>query len=224
MANPRPAPAAASPSLPRPGPGGAAGADGPILSWNKPCTRVHDAAFGYSLLSWCSTFEFGSHPCLVYKAVSSPRATRCDNWAQGCAGGVASFGPAPISNATHGSPAFLLGQQVSALVHERKRLQSAARDAKRASQPRPAPAAVNLRPGPGGRPFERTRPLLEKGLHACARPGLRLRAVQLAQHLRVRVAPLPRLKSGLLAPHHALRQLRARLNRRRHGLRPGTHQ
>ena len=34
--------------------------------WNKARTRVHDPTSGYALLSWCSTFEFGSSSCLIY--------------------------------------------------------------------------------------------------------------------------------------------------------------
>ena len=95
------------------------------------------------------------------------------------------------------------------------------------ANPRPAPAAASLtllRPGPGGRRRGRTYPLLEGDENTRARRNLRLRALQLVQNLRVRVAPLPRLKNGLLAPRHALRQLGAGLHRRRHGLRPGAHQ
>ena len=66
-------------------------------------------ATGYSLCSWFSTYEYGSCHCLVCKAVSSPRVTRCHNWARGCPGGATDFGPAPIGNAAHGSPVFHLG-------------------------------------------------------------------------------------------------------------------
>ena len=65
----------------------------------------------------------------------SPRATRRDNWARGCTGGATDFGPALLDNVTPGSPAFLLGKQVGALVLGLKRLQIAARDARRAAQP-----------------------------------------------------------------------------------------
>ena len=104
---------------------------------------MHDATSGYALCSWYNTSEFGSRPCLACTKVSSPRATRCDNWARGSTGGATNFGPAFISNATPGSPAFLLGQQLGALVLERNRLQIAARDAKRAALP--------ISPGAGAR-------------------------------------------------------------------------
>ena len=66
--------------------------------------------------------------------VSSPGPTRCDKWPRGCTGGATDFCPALINNVTPGSPAFLLGQQVGALIQERKRLQQAAREAKRVTQ------------------------------------------------------------------------------------------
>ena len=97
--------------------------------------RVHDAASGCALCGWCQTFELGSCLCLFYIAVSSPRATCCDNSARGCIGGIADVGKALVLNTTPGSPAFHLGQQVGALVLERDLLRIAARDAKRAARP-----------------------------------------------------------------------------------------
>ena len=110
---------------------------------------MHDPTFGYALSIWCSTSEFGLRPCLVCKMASSPRATRCDNWARGCTGGATDFGPALINNATPGSPAFLLGRQVGAQVLEHNQLRIAAREANRAAQPgqfrRGCPTGVRFR-------------------------------------------------------------------------------
>ena len=82
----------------------------------------------------CCFFEPGSRPCAVCKMIPPPRSTRCDNLARGCTSGSSDFGPALIDNMAPGPPVFLLSQLVGALTQERKRLQQAAGEAKRAAQ------------------------------------------------------------------------------------------
>ena len=116
-------------------PGVVARPGGSFPCWNKACARVQKATSGRALCDRCQTFEFGSRPCLRCKMTSSPRATRCDNLARGCTGGIAEFGPALIPNTSPGSSVFLLCQQVGALALERDQLRIAARNAKRATRP-----------------------------------------------------------------------------------------
>ena len=52
--------------------------------------------------------------------IPSPYASRYDNWARGCPGGSADFGPVLTDNLTPGSPAFIMGQRVAALNQQSK--------------------------------------------------------------------------------------------------------
>ena len=80
------------------------------------------------------TFEFGAKPCYLCKMVSKPHALRCGKWGRGCPGKVSDFGPELTDNATPGSPAFVLDQQVAALSRESKKLQADRVRAERASR------------------------------------------------------------------------------------------
>ena len=83
--------------------------------------------------------------------VSKPHALRCDNWGRGCPGKVPDFGPELTDNATPGSPAFVLGQQVTALSRESKKLQ-----ASRVRAGRAAKADQGGQAGRAGAPYAAT--------------------------------------------------------------------
>jgi len=100
------------------------GRGGPTPCWNEQCERKHDAQRKYSLCNWCGVFEFGSKPGLLCKMVSAPHSLRCDNWSRGCPGGASGFGPVLTDNLTPGSPAFVLGQRISAISRESKQLRT----------------------------------------------------------------------------------------------------
>ena len=117
-------PALVRPPLRSAGVGDAGGRlDGATPCWNAQCERMRAVARRYSLCTWCGTFEFGAKPCNLYNLVSRPHALRCDNWGRGCPGNVSDFGPEFTGNATPGSPAFVLGQQVAAQSRASKRAQ-----------------------------------------------------------------------------------------------------
>ena len=120
---------------------------GPTPCWNEQCERMYDASRRYSLCNWCGIFEFGAKPCNLCKVVSKPHALRCDNWGRGCPGKVPDFGPELTDNATPGSPAFVLGQQVAALSRESKKLQASRVRAERAAKADQGGQARS-RPGP----------------------------------------------------------------------------
>ena len=107
---------------------------GPTPCWNEQCERMYDASRRYSLCNWCGIFEFGARPCNLCKVVSKPHALRCDNWGRGCPGTVSDFGSELTDNATPGSPAFVLGQQVATLSRESKKLQADRARAERAAR------------------------------------------------------------------------------------------
>ena len=93
----------------------------PIPCWNERCGRMHEPARMYSLCSWCGVFESGARPCKLCKIVSRPGTQFCDNRGRGCLGTASDFGPELTENATPGSPAFFLGQQVAASVRADKK-------------------------------------------------------------------------------------------------------
>ena len=88
--------------------------------WNALCERWHRAGRRFALRTLCGTFELGARPCKLCGMVSRPGVTRCENPGRGCPGQVADFGLELADNATPGSPAFALGQQVAARVRADK--------------------------------------------------------------------------------------------------------
>ena len=105
--------------------------------WDEQCVRAHERGSKYALRSSCGTFDFDSKPCLLCKMISLPHASRCDNWARGCLGGSADFGPELTGNLTPGSPSFIMGQQVAALNQQSNQMRGEAvaeRQAARSAQ------------------------------------------------------------------------------------------
>ena len=66
---------------------------------------------------------------------SSPNAPRCANWSRGCLITRADFGEPMTETCTPGSPAYVEGQRIGALSHERKQNVQQELDAAKSTRP-----------------------------------------------------------------------------------------
>ena len=87
-----------------------------VLCWTEGCARELVVTRMFALCCWCGVFAPGAKPCKLCTMVSRPESRSCDNWGRGCPETASDFEPAPTGNATPGSPAFAMGQELTAIV------------------------------------------------------------------------------------------------------------
>ena len=103
--------------------------------WNPGCGRMHNGTVPYALYDTCWIFEPVSRRCKKCLVISSPSALKYANWSRGCLGTRDDFDEPMAETCTPGAPAYLQGQCIGVLGHERKQDVQQGRETAKSARP-----------------------------------------------------------------------------------------